>query len=161
MTDFDWVLVVCYALAWIHGIWRGLVLEVMALTAWVVGFILAPRYAHSVVAYLPMQGASAGIQSVVGFVTVLIATLVLLGLLARLLHGLVDWAGLGWIDRFLGGLFSVVKTTVVCLCLTFVVNLTPLKQIDFWRESHGAKIFIDLLAQLKPMLPIEYGKYVN
>jgi|APCry1669190156_1035279.scaffolds.fasta_scaffold08218_2 membrane protein required for colicin V production len=161
MTTLDWILLALYALALIHGFWRGLVLELMALVGWIVGFVLAPRYAQLLSSYLPMQGAGPALKYVVGFVLVLLLTLVAVGLIARLIHRLIDWAGLGVVDRLLGGLFSIVKTTIVCLCLTIVVNLTPLKQIDLWRESIGANVLVELMTQLKPLLPLEYGKYVN
>jgi membrane protein required for colicin V production len=108
-----------------------------------------------------MQGASDGVKYVVSFVIVLLCTLVVLGMLGRLLHRLVDWVGLGLMDRFLGGVFSIAKTTIVCLCGAIVINLTALNQLELWRESTGAKILVELLAQLKPLLPLEYGKYVN
>jgi len=161
MTTLDWILAVFYALAWIHGFWRGLVLELMSLVAWIVGFVMAPRYAHLISNHLPMQGASDGVKYVVSFVIVLLCTLVVLGMLGRLLHRLVDWVGLGLMDRFLGGVFSIAKTTIVCLCVAIVINLMALNQLELWRESTGAKILVELLAQLKPLLPLEYGKYVN
>ena len=74
---------------------------------------------------------------------------------------LVDWVGLGLVDRFLGGVFSIAKTTIICLCLTIMVNLTALKTLPLWRESVGVQWLVQLLVDLKPLLPPEYGKYVN
>ena len=161
MSALDWIFAVFFALALVHGCWRGLVQELMALVAWVVGFVLAPRYAPLLSPYLPMQGAGPSMKYVVSFVIVLLITLVVLGGVAKLLHRLMEWVGLGLVDRFFGAVFSIAKTTMVCLCLAIVVNLTPLKTLDVWRESLGAKVLVGLLGFLKPMLPLEYGKYVN
>ena len=161
MTTLDWIFAVFFALAWLNGFWRGLVRELMALAAWVVGFVLAPRFAPLLASLLPMPGASASVKYLVGFILVLLITVVVLGVAARLLHELVDWVGLGLVDRFLGGVFSIAKTTIICLCLTIMVNLTALKTLPLWRESVGVQWLVQLLVDLKPLLPPEYGKYVN
>ena len=95
MTTLDWIFAVFFALAWLNGFWRGLVRELMALVAWVVGFVLAPHFAPSLASLLPMPGASASVKYLVGFILVLLITLVVLGVVARILHQLVDWVGLG------------------------------------------------------------------
>ncbi|NBW55201.1 MAG: CvpA family protein, partial [Betaproteobacteria bacterium] len=69
------------------GVWRGVVREVMSVLAWVIGVVLAGRFAADLAQLLPINGDL--LPHAVAWVLVLLAVLIAAGLLARLLKQLL------------------------------------------------------------------------
>ena len=160
MSTLDWIFCAFFACTALHGLWRGLIKEVMGLAAWVVGFVAAQMFASEFGAYLPVTGASPEMRYLMGFALVLILCLVLVSMLSELLSTLIGAVGLGFLNSLTGAVFALTKGMVLCLCLATIVRLTPLKGFDLWHQSVIAQYLVFALNNLKPFLPQEFGKYV-
>lgn len=160
MSSLDWIFCAFFAYGVLNGLWRGLIDEVLGLAALVIGFVFAQIFASSLGAYLPVTDVSPEMRYLMGFVLVLVICLVLVSMLSKLLSTLISAIGLGFLNRLMGAVFAFSKAMVLCLCLTTVVRLTPIRDFDLWKQSVIADYLVAALSSLKPFLPDEFGKYV-
>jgi len=141
------------------GVWRGVVHEVMSVLAWVIGVVLAGRFAADLAQLLPINGDL--LPHAVAWVLVLLAVLIAAGLLARLLKQLLSVVGLGLVDRLLGGVFGLVRGTMVLMLLVLVIGLTPFKKYPIWTSSQVVPLVQLLLEFVKPVLPVPLERLVT
>ena len=160
MTGLDWILLATLLLSLLVGVWRGLVFEVLSVLGWVAAFFLAQWFAPWLASRLPADSWSEALRHAVAFVLVFVAAVFAAGLLASLLRKLTSVVGLRPVDRLLGAAFGLVRGLLLLLALTVVVEMTPLKASQWWRESQGAPLLSTVLAGLKPALPESFARYL-
>jgi membrane protein required for colicin V production len=68
---------------------------------------------------------------------------------------------MGFLDRFLGGLFGIVRGVVVVLALMLVAGLTTLPRHDWWQNSLLVPELVGLALSLKPWLPPEWSERLD
>ncbi len=105
----DWLLLAALVLSMLVGLWRGFVLEVLALAGWVVAYFAAHWLAPMWAPHLPIGAAGSNLNFVAAFAITFIAVLVLWGLASRLVRLLINATPLRGVDRVLGALFGVVR----------------------------------------------------
>jgi membrane protein required for colicin V production len=141
------------------GVWRGVVREVMSVLAWVIGVVLAGRFAADLAQLLPINGDL--LPHAVAWVLVLLVVLIAAGLLARVLKQLLSVAGLGLVDRLLGGVFGLVRGTMVLMLIVLLIGLTPFKKYPIWTSSQVVPLAQLLLEFVKPVLPVPLERLVT
>lgn len=149
------------ALSLLIGAWRGLVYEVLSVLGWALSFYLAQWVAPDVALLLPLQSASEPVRYAAAFVLVFIGAVFAAGLVAVLIKKLVDAIGLRPVDRTLGAAFGLVRGVILLLAVTVVINMTAFKSAVWWQESRGAEVLTVALKGLKPVLPEQFGKYLD
>lgn len=159
MNSLDWMLLAPLLVSGLLGVWRGLVREAMSVLAWVIGVVLAGRFAADLAQLLPINGDL--LPHAVAWVLVLLVVLIAAGLLARLLKQLLSVAGLGLADRLLGGVFGLVRGTMVLMLLVLVIGLTPFKKYPIWTSSQVVPLVQLLLEFVKPVLPVPLERLVT
>jgi len=160
LSAVDWILLAVLGLSFLLGVWRGLVKELLSLAGWVAAFYLAQMYAPQTAAWLPMEGSSEMLRYAAGFVITFIAVLVATVLISWVMKKMVSAVGLGPLDRLLGGLFGVLRGVVLLLAVTVLVGMTPMRESQSWQASQGAQGLQQSLRLLKPVLPVDFGKYL-
>jgi membrane protein required for colicin V production len=153
VAPLDWIVAAVLAASVLLGLWRGLVYEVLSVLNWIVAFVLAQWLAPRAADGLPLAHAGASLRYAAGFVVVFIAALFAGALLAWLVRMLVEAVGLRPVDRALGGVFGLVRATVIVLAAAVVVNLTGLKHGRWWKDSMTAGVATAALRGLKPVVP--------
>ena len=161
MAAADWIFLGVLGFSLLLGAWRGLVYEVLSVFGWVVSFYAAQWFAPQVAELLPIRSASEPVRYAAAFVLIFIAALFTWGLLAFLLKKLVQAIGLRPVDRTLGALFGLLRGLILLLAATVVINMTALRNSDWWLESKGAPVLAATLKGLKPALPERFGQYLN
>lgn len=161
MAAADWIFLGVLGFSLLLGAWRGLVYEVLSVFGWVVSFYAAQWFALQVAELLPIRSASEPVRYAAAFVLIFIAALFTWGLLAFLLKKLVQAIGLRPVDRTLGALFGLLRGLILLLAATVVINMTVLRNSDWWLESQGAPVLAATLKGLKPALPERFGQYLN
>jgi len=149
----DWLLLAVLAASVLVGFARGLVYEALALAGWVVAWFAAQWVAPPLAPHLPLGEPGSTLQLGAAFALAFLLTLVVWGLLARLVSMLVHATPLSLLDRMLGSGFGVFRGLVLLLAVATVVMLTPAAQSEPWRDSHGAQLLAQALDSLKPLLP--------
>ena len=160
IAALDWILLAILLLSMLIGAWRGLVYEVLSLANWALAFFLAQHFSPAFAAWLPMTNASEAIRYGVAFVLLFVVSVFAGSLLIWLVSQLFKAAGLRPADRALGAVFGVLRGAVVLLAATVLVTMTPWKSQLWWTQSTAAAWAVAVVAQIKPVLPPEFGNYL-
>ncbi len=160
MATLDLVLLLVLAVSLLLGLWRGLAFEVLSLLAWALAFVAAQWFAPWMAERLPVAESSPAVRQAAGFAVVFIVVLFAGGLVAAGARKLISAVGLSPMDRALGAGFGIARALVILLTFAVVVNLTSLKDGDWWRASTGASVLTVALQGMKPAMPEQFGRYL-
>lgn len=153
MNGLDYALLGLVGLSALLGFWRGLISEIVALGAWVLAFLVARAFLTDVTPWVSAWVREPVLQAPVAFVVIFVGVLVVVALLRWLLRELVQAAGLGLADRFLGACFGLVRGGVIVFAVAMLVGLAGLAREAWWREaSLSAPLETAVLAS-RPWLP--------
>jgi len=155
MTPFDWVVVCIIVLSMLFAFFRGVIRELIALAAWVLGLIGALVFAPVVAAILPETAGHPAIRYVIAFALIVIVALLIGALIAWPLSKAVRAAGLGFVDRFLGSIFGLVRGIALMLAFVFIAGLTPIPRMPWWHSSVFVPPLVTGIYALRPHLPAE------
>ena len=160
MAAIDWILVAVLAASMLLGAWRGLVYEVLSVIGWIAAFVLAQWFAPDVAEKLPMQNSGETLRYAAAFVLVFIVSVFVAGLISALMKKIISVVGLRPVDRILGATFGLFRGLILLLAFSVVVHTTALQESDWWLESQGGPMLMNLLKGLRPMLPEKFGAYL-
>lgn len=156
MTVFDWAVVGVVLLSVLLAYVRGFTRELIALLAWVLGFFAALAFSPLVGAWIPEFGGNPVLRYIVAFVAIMILAIVLGALVAWPLSTVIRKSGLGFVDRFLGGLFGVARGFVLVLAFVLIAGLTSLPRQDWWQNAALAPPLVAAAMSCAPWLPAEW-----
>ncbi|MGB4600015.1 MAG: CvpA family protein [Trichlorobacter sp.] len=124
MNLLDISIMIVLALMGLRGLLRGLIKEVAALTALILGGWLAYRY-HSVAAGPLKTLLPAAAAEVVAFVLLLILVGLCAHLLGNLLTGLIKLALLGWVNRLGGVVVGLLEGSLILGMIFYAIVAIP------------------------------------
>ena len=127
LTAADYVLLTILAVSMGVGLWRGFIVEVLSLTAWVAAFWLTIAFGSSVSAWF--GGAES--PSARLFLVVLLGG----GAITWLIGRAIAETGLSPTDRVLGLGFGLARGVVLACVAVMLLGFTPVPRDDWWRES--------------------------
>ena len=153
MTPFDWAVLAIVGFSTLFAFLRGVIREVIALAAWVVGVVAALALSPILGESLPDIAGHPAIRYLIAFTLILIGTLIAGALVASALSRVIRAVGLGFVDRLLGGVFGFARGLVVVLAFTVVAGLTDLPRSAWWQNSVFAPPLVAGVETLKPYLP--------
>ena len=135
MTAFDIGVLVIVGLSTLFAFIRGVIREVIALVAWVVGIVAAITFTPVVGAWLPDSLGNPAVRYLIAFALILVAALVAGSLIAWPLATAVRAAGLGFVDRFLGSIFGLARGLLLVIAVVLFLGLTDLPRAAWWQDS--------------------------
>ena len=153
MTWIDYVVMAVLLVSTAWGVWHGLVREVISLAGWVIAFLAANLLAAPVGEKLPDALGPAEVRVLVAFVAVFVVALTMTTLVGVLLSRMLKAAGLGGLDRTLGGLFGLARGALVVLALALLAGLTALPKQPAWTGSFSGPWLARLSIIVMPWLP--------
>lgn len=153
MATFDILAFAAIGLCILLSLMRGAITEVASLLAWVVAFIAAKIFAvpFSDIAFRSLESRQLAVA--LSFITLFFAAWLVQRFLRSLLTGLANAAGLGSINRLLGGVFGALKGILLVTAAVIACSFTDLPQTDGWRQSVSAAYFETLAQLAAPYLP--------
>ncbi len=142
MNGLDIFFAVLLLWAVFNGWRRGLVRQLFSLAGVILGIWITAKYGARVGAWIP---GDAIYTTPAGYVLLLLASMIGLGLLGRAVSGLFSLAGFGTLDVVLGVLLSVVKWALLAgvLCYGFV-RLDPDGVVLDHKYRSGSRVFAPL-----------------
>jgi len=159
MNSLDGIWLALIFFSAVLGLWRGVIREVLSLLAWVFGIVLAGQFAADLAPRLPFSGELLAYAA--AWVLILVLVLLIVGLLARLLKQLLSVAGLGVVDRLLGGAFGVLRGALLLMLLVHLIGMTAFTGYPAWTNSQVVPTAQKLLEFLKPVLPAPLERLVS
>jgi membrane protein required for colicin V production len=157
MTSFDLGVILVVGLSTLLAFLRGLIRELMALVAWVVGIVAALAFTPALGQALPDVIGHPALRYLVAFVLIIVAALLAGALIAWPLARAVRAAGLGFADRFLGSIFGLMRGVAVVVAFVLVAGLTSLPRSAWWQESALAAPLAALALVVAAHLPQEWA----
>jgi membrane protein required for colicin V production len=153
MTWLDLAVLGVMALSMAWGLWRGLVHEVISLAAWVIAFLVANMLAAPLAELVPARPPRPDWHVFVAFVAIFLVTLTITTLIGVMLSRLAKKAGLGGLDRALGGVFGLARGWVIVLAFALLAGLTNLPSAPIWKDSFIGPSLVRAASYLKGWLP--------
>jgi membrane protein required for colicin V production len=157
MTWLDLAVLGVMAISMAWGIWRGLVHEVISLAAWVIAFLVANLFAAPLASLLPASAPRPEWHVLAAFVGIFLVTLTITTLVGVALSRLAKKAGLGGLDRTLGGLFGLARGWLIVLAFALLAGLTQLPLHPVWKESFMGASLARAALYLKTWLPAAFA----
>ena len=143
------------------GLWRGVIVEVLALLTWAAAFFAAKQGVGPVSALLrswivePPQRQAVALVAI--FLLVLLAGMLLRWLVRELVHSV----GLGLLDRALGAVFGIVRGVVLLLMLVLCGGATGLPRQAWWRDAWLAPPLETAALSLRSLLPADMAARIH
>ncbi len=114
MNILDAIILICLIPALIQGLRKGFISQAISIVSVVVGIWASARFANLVADWVAQHiTASEQVIKVVAFALILVVVFIALGLLGRLLESILNFAFLGWVNKLLGVIFSLLKTFLI------------------------------------------------
>lgn len=121
MSILDVILLICFIPALIQGLKKGFISQVISIASIIIGIWASSRFADAVSEWLAKYiTASEQVLKVASFALILIAVILALAAVGKLLEGIFKMVTLGWLNRLLGLVFSLVKTSLLIGLLIMV-----------------------------------------
>lgn len=135
MSTIDWVIVVIVAGSALLGVFRGLVREVFSVVGWVVGILLAWRFAAPLGDMLPADVAWPALRT--GLAAAVLIVISVFGAAAAGwgLRKIVTAAHLSGTDRTLGAVFGVLRGVLIVFVAVLWISQTAIAQQPAWKSS--------------------------
>lgn len=136
MNGADWIIVAILAASGLLSLWRGFVKEAISLVVWVAAFGIGITFSPQLSTLLAVSVENDSLRLILAFILLFIGTLIVGGLINRILASLLKVTGLSGTDRLLGMVFGVFRGAIVILaCLIIVPPLVAVNEELWWRES--------------------------
>lgn len=144
MGIIDTIIIILLVLLFLWGLYKGFIKQAFSLVAWFLA-ILVPFLFSSKITELfgdKIPETALGTNSLV-FVCLFVLTFVIVKIVGHALGKSVQKGALGWVDRFLGGIWGLAKgLLIICVVLLLFKGLASLPII-------GGKVDTFISAQLK------------
>jgi membrane protein required for colicin V production len=161
MTGFDYVVLGIVGISVLLSIMRGFVRETLALSSWVIAFVVARLYAVELMPMLPEAIPNEALKMLAAFLIVFLTTLLFCSLLAIALSQIFRKAGLGFLDRGLGAFFGALRGVLVVCLLVLLAGFTALPKEPVWRNAMFAAPLEAMVLKLLPWLSDDIAKHVK
>ncbi|MBR5384572.1 MAG: CvpA family protein [Bacteroidales bacterium] len=123
MTVLDIILALCFIPGIIHGISKGFLSQAAGIVSLVAGLWAAFTYKGLLFAQLkPVLNLSDTILLVISFTVILIAVVLLFSLIGKLLTHVIELVMLGWLNRIVGVIFSIIITAFILSILVMLFD---------------------------------------
>lgn len=109
----DWILVIILVASIIPAIKRGFVRELISLASVIVALIIAALEYPRAAAWFQDLTKSREVAMAAGFLSIFVAILVAGAAISFLARLLIKTAGVEWFDRFLGGIFGLIRGVII------------------------------------------------
>ncbi len=123
MTWLDIVILLPLLIGLVRGTMRGLITEIIAIAAVILGFIGAKIWGKVFSAWLLTQFTwPQPVCDAVAYALLFLGIAIALNIVGRLLSKLLKAIKLAWVNRLLGATFGVIKWGLIVLAIVFCVN---------------------------------------
>ncbi len=114
MNILDIILLLCFVPALVQGFRKGLISQIISIVSIIAGVWMSARFATTASAWLGqyIQG-SEQVLKVVSFALIIIVVIAGLTLVGKVLESTIKLVMLGWVNKLLGIVFSLLKAGLI------------------------------------------------
>ena len=138
MNPFDILIIVILGYSLVRGLFRGLVKEVSSIIGVLGGFYAAYTYYKVLAGLLSGLIHDTAYLNILSFLIIFCGVLIIVGVLGVIIKYLLNIAFLGWVDRFGGVVFGVLKGILIVSILFITLTAFLPKGSAFIKNSELA-----------------------
>ena len=158
MESFNYIdiaIVVLVLLSAIVGFVRGFVREAFSLASWIAAIVVAFLFYEKLATQLPFNIPNDLARQGVAFLLLFVGVLILGSIINYLFNKAIHAIGLGGADRVLGGVFGVVRGSLVVTLLVLLMGLglTSFTEHQLWTSSKLVPHFVKTADWIKKEIP--------
>lgn len=161
MTVFDYVVIGIVSLSLLFGLWRGVMGEVLALVAWIVGILAAVEFGAHVGQLLFAGLTDPAIRTLAGCVVIFIGVLIVMSLIRMAVRSMVKALGLSVSDRLLGMVFGLARGVLVIMVLVGLGGMTAAPKQPWWKDATLAQPLETAVLVARQWLPDDLAKRIR
>ena len=121
MSILDIILLICFIPALVQGVRKGFIAQAISIASIIIGIWASSRFAEVVSEWLGKYiTVSDQVMKVVAFALIFIAVFLVLAAVGKLLEGMFKMVTLGWLNRLVGLVFALLKTSLILGILIMV-----------------------------------------
>lgn len=139
----------------IISFFRGFSREAVSLVVWVVGIMVALKFADPTSIFFKTWIASPTLRYIIAFATLFLIIFIAGILLNAAIHALVKKAGLSLTDRMLGVIFGAARGLLIVAVLLMFVSVGKVKDGTYLTQSRLALKFKPMVVWLNAFLPTQ------
>lgn len=160
---FNWVdytIIGLISLSAIISFFRGFLREAVSLGFWIVGLLVALKYAYPVHERFIQSIASPMLSYLVAFVGIFLIVFIIGVVTNMIIHAMIKAAGLSYADRMIGIVFGVARGAMVVIVMLLFINNRSLADMSAIQQSKIAPEFMPTVVWAQKYLP-EHMQAVN
>lgn len=161
MNVLDLIILLVLVLTVARGLMRGMVDTLFSLGAWVLAFLLGKWGALLAEPLLPSGLENPATRYFAGFAVVFLIVLIAVLLVGHAVAAVVRAAGLGAVDKVLGGVVGVIKGLVILTGFSVAAGLTALPRTDLWKQAMLSESLQAMARTALPLLPANVATHVR
>ncbi len=149
----DFIIIGIIFISVLISFFRGLIREAISLGFWLVGLMVALKFALPVHEYLSHWIGSPMLRYLLAFVGLFLIVFVIGVITNLLIQAMVKAAGLSFTDRLLGIFFGAARGLAIVTVLLLFVSSGTLQDAQAIQQSRLAPQFMPLVSWLRQFLP--------
>lgn len=162
MSWLDITFLIIVGINGLLGLWRGVVREAFTLLGIVAGAIIASRTYEMALPVVGKIVANPNLARIIGFLLIFLVAAVLIHLLGVAIRKLFKIILLGWLDRFLGLLFGLIKGLAIVLVAIILLSKFPVgNSRELLEDSIVVPYAFILLKLFLPFLPEDLSETIQ
>lgn len=123
MNILDIIILLCFAVSIVQGIWKGFIAQVIAIISIIAGIWISFRFAEATANFISSYiEASDSVLMPVSFTLILILVILGFKALGKILEATVNIVLLGWLNRLLGAVFAALKCALIAGLIIMAFN---------------------------------------
>ena len=123
MNILDAIILIALLPALIQGLRKGFISQAISIISVIAGIWASARFANMVTAWLSQHiTTSEQVMKIIAFVLILVVVFIILGLIGRFLESVLKVVMLGWVNKLLGAIFSIVKVFLIIGLIILAFN---------------------------------------
>jgi membrane protein required for colicin V production len=134
---------------------KGFMIELISLGSVIAGVFLAVFFYQDASIFLERLGLTSPASEFLGFLMVFLATLILGLVLTKMMNKLLKALKVKWIDRFLGGLFGLVRGWLINVVIFLAMTVFPIGG-NLVSDSRLAEFFLTSASLVLVLTPSEF-----
>jgi membrane protein required for colicin V production len=135
MNWADWVMIALLVSSCIAGVLRGLLREIVSLVTWLAALWLAWKYAPLLEPHLGGALNNDNVRAWAARAVIFLAVLLLGSLIGLIVSHIARLSLFSGTDRFLGGVFGIVRAVVMIGLLVMLCHAVRLEGEPWWHRS--------------------------
>ena len=114
MSIIDIILLICFIPALISGLKKGFIAQLIAIISIFAGIWISFEFATITSQWLSQYiEAPENVLRIAAFALIMVGVFITLGLLGKLLEGILNLVMLGWVNKLFGVIFAFLKTALI------------------------------------------------